>query len=120
MIGLEIKVEGLESLFKALNQISNLKKPTAEAVELYLQKVVSDAKAAVPVRTGTLQQSISWWGSEGEYHVGSPVEYAGYVEYGTSRMAPRAYLTLALTQNVPLLRQTLRSLIEGWLEGRAE
>jgi HK97 gp10 family phage protein len=120
MIGLNIKVEGLESLLKALNQIGDLKKSTADAVELCLQKIVGDAKAVVPVRTGRLQQSISWWGGGGEYHVGSPVEYAGYVEYGTSRMTPRAYLTPSLIQNVPLLKQTLRSLIEGWLEGKTE
>jgi HK97 gp10 family phage protein len=119
MIALSIKVEGIESLMKALQRL-NLMEPAAEAIELSLDKVVSDAKAIVPVRTGTLQRSIQWWGAEGEYHVGSRVHYAPYVEYGTSRMAPRPYLTPALMQNIPLLRQTLRGIVEGYLETRGE
>jgi HK97 gp10 family phage protein len=113
---LDIKVEGLESLLKALDQIAGLNEPAAKAIELYLQKVVADAKADVPVRTGTLQRSIMFWGGEGEYYVGSQVHYAGYVEFGTSRMAPRPYLTPALMQNIPMLRQTLGDMIEKWIE----
>jgi len=120
MAALNIKVEGLESLLKALDQIAHLNEPAAQAIELYLDKVVGDAQAIVPVRTGTLQRSIQWWGGEGEYMVGSRVHYAPYVEYGTSRMAPRPYLTPALMQNILLLRQALRDMVEAWIEERGE
>ncbi len=120
MIGLDIKVEGLESLLKALYRISNLKEPAADAIELFLDKVVNDAKAIVPVRTGTLQRSIQWWKAEGEYHVGSRVHYAPYVEYGARGRPPKPYLTPALMQNILLLRQALRDFIERWVENRGE
>ena len=119
MIGLDIRVEGIESLTKALEKL-RLAEPAYEATELFLEKTVADAKNIVPVRTGTLQRSIRWWGGEGEYHVGSNVHYAPYVEYGTSRMAPRPYLTPALLQNIPLLREALRELIRQHLERRGE
>jgi len=120
MFSLSIKIEGLENLVKALNQLANFKKPMAEAMELYLQKVVDDAQAIVPVHTGTLQRSIMFEGGEGEYRVGSRVFYAPFVEYGTSRMAPRPFLTPAIQQNLPLLQQALIDITEKWLQSRGE
>jgi len=120
MFQLTIKIEGLENLVKALNQLANFKKPMAEAMELYLQKVVFDAQSIVPIRTGTLQRSIMFQGSEGEYQVGSQVYYAPFVEYGTSRMAPRPFLIPAIQQNLPFLQDTLNDLAEKWLQSRGE
>jgi len=114
----EIKVEGTEKLAKALSSIANIQEPAAEAIELYLQKVVDDAKAIVPVRTGTLQRSIRFWAEEGEYHVGSDVHYAPYVEYGSSRMAPRPFLTPALQWNLHLLKDALLGKVEARLRRR--
>ena len=65
-----------------------------------VQKVCADTKRDAqifaPVDTGALRSSISYetgadqgsvWGE-----VGPTVSYAPYVEYGTSRMAPYAYM----------------------------
>jgi len=120
MAALNIKVEGVDNLVKALSQIQGFEKPLAEALELYLEKVVTDAKAIVPVRTGTLQRSIRFWGGEGKYTVGSRVHYAPYVEYGTSRMAPRPFLIPALMQNIPVLREALLNMVAEWLRRRGE
>ena len=67
---------------------------------IVVQKVCADTKrdaqAFAPVDTGALRSSISYetgadqgsvWGE-----VGPTVSYAPYVEYGTSRMAPYAYM----------------------------
>lgn len=117
---LSIKVEGIEKLVKALNNISDMREPVGQAIELYLEKVVTDAKALAPVRTGRLQRSIRFWGGEGEYHVGSDVFYSIFVEAGTSKMAPRPFLMPALMQNIPLLRQALLERVEEWLRSRGE
>ncbi len=114
-MALNIKVEGLDKLVKALSQIQGLQKPLAEALELYLGKVVADAKSVVPVRTGTLQRSIAFWGGEAEYVVGSRVDYAPLVEFGTSRMAPRPFLGPALLWNLPMLKEALLDKAEDWL-----
>ena len=119
-MALSIKVEGVDKLVKALSQIQGMQEPLAEAIGLYLDKVVTDAKSIVPVKTGTLQRSIIWQGGEGEYSVGSRVHYAPYVEYGTSRMAPRPFLSPALLWNLPMLKEALLNKVEEWLRGRGE
>ena len=119
-MSLKIEIKGIENLVKALQHIKGLQEPLAEAIELFLNKVVEEAQSIVPVRTGTLQRSIRWQGGNGEYSVGSPVNYASYVEFGTSRMAPRPYLTPALEHNIPLLKQDLLEKIKDWLRRRGE
>lgn len=67
------------------------------------QQVETTAKQLAPVHTGTLRRSISHRVNNiaggAEAVVGSDVPYAGYVERGTSRMAPRAYLGPALDRH---------------------
>lgn len=69
-----------------------ISKNVAEAIAEY-------ARILVPVRTGALKISIDVSGGGNSYEVsaestagGAPREYAGYVEYGTSRMAAQPYM----------------------------
>lgn len=75
------------------------------AVERAVVGGVRDAKAFAPVDTGALRNSIS---SEVHYSAGSTtgefgptVHYGEFVEDGTSRMAPRAYVGPAFDRNTP-------------------
>jgi hypothetical protein len=56
-----------------------------------------DVAGFTPVLTGALRAGwrVARVG-DGHYAVSNGVRYAGYVEYGTSRMAPRAMLGRAL------------------------
>lgn len=67
------------------------------------QAVVHDAMALAPVDTGALRASISVdYDNDGlGFEAGPTVSYGGYLEFGTSRMAPRAYLGPAFDRNVP-------------------
>lgn len=58
----------------------------------------SHAKDICPVDTGRLRNSITNAVEMGEQavYIGTNVEYAGYVELGTSRMKPRPYLKPAV------------------------
>lgn len=73
---------------------------TAAAIE-------RDAKIFVPVDTGNLKNSISTdilgsgAGVEIEAQIGPTASYGVYVELGTSRMAPHAYMGPALDRNSP-------------------
>lgn len=52
------------------------------------------AKSICPVDTGNLRNSIGTDITDGGYaaEIGPTASYGAYVEYGTSRMAPRAYM----------------------------
>jgi len=68
--------------------------------------VKTAAKTLAPVRTSNLKTSIGSRveGLRQEAYVGSPVEYAGYQEYGTKYTAAQPYLRPALEQNVDNIR----------------
>lgn len=61
----------------------------------------SYAKRDCPVDTGRLRNSITHAVEAGEQavYIGSNVEYAAFVELGTSRMKARPYLKPAATQH---------------------
>ncbi len=57
------------------------------------------AKQMCPVDTGTLKRSITRRIERRRALVGSNIEYAPYVEMGTSKMSARPYLRPALETN---------------------
>jgi len=69
------------------------------------------AKQYCPVDTGRLRNSITnvVEMSEQAVYIGTNVEYAAFVELGTSRMAPRPYLRPAATEHTEEYRQLLES-----------
>lgn len=68
--------------------------------ERTVTKIESAAKKACPVNTGRLRASIthevSAEGKEVVARVGTNVEYAAYVEFGTRHMPARSFLRSAL------------------------
>lgn len=78
-----------------------------------------DAKALAPVDTGFLRSSIGhsdlrYVGQSGvlEAEVGPTAEYGAYVEWGTSRHAPQAYMGPALNRNEPAFTAAMEQLAE--------
>lgn len=74
--------------------------PVGKDLARRAKKVTTVAKRMCPVDTGRLRSSIvDEMGSDGEglvARIGSDVEYAAYVELGTSRMGAQPYLRPAL------------------------
>jgi len=66
------------------------------------------AKELVPVDTGTLKRSITHeFHSKTHATVGSNVEYAPFVELGTSRMTAQPFLRPALHMNLKAIKKLL-------------
>ena len=63
--------------------------------------VEADAKALCPVKTGALWGSIKTQIDGASAKVTASKEYAGYVEFGTYKMAPRAFMRPAADVNEP-------------------
>lgn len=72
------------------------------------------AKKACPVDTGNLRNSITHTIDSGEdaVYVGTNVEYAPYVELGTSRTAAQPFLRPAATKHGSTYRAILRRNLE--------
>lgn len=83
-----------------LNKVADLE--FYRVVQETKDDVVEVAQDRVPVDTGKLQGSIDGTvrtrGDNIVFLVGSPVEYAAYVELGTSNMSAQPYLRPALEQ----------------------
>lgn len=78
---------------------------TDEAIERALEAIGLQAegyaKMLCPVDTGRLRNSIThtYDASEQKAYVGTNVEYAAYVEYGTSKTKPQPYIRPAVADH---------------------
>lgn len=77
------------------------KEQRARALEAVGMQAENYAKLLCPVDTGNLRNSITHeQGGEDFEVVGTNVEYAPYVEYGTQRMKAQPYIKPAVEEHV--------------------
>lgn len=74
--------------------------------------IEADAKAFVPVDTGNLRASISRTVDGLTAEIGPTANYGAYVEFGTSRQAPAAYMGPAFDRHAGQLEQALARLAD--------
>ena len=86
--------------------LSALKSAKANGLEAVGMRAETHAKHKCPVDTGRLRNSITHVVDAEAAYVGTNVEYAPYVELGTSRMRARPFLKPAATD--PLWDQQLQ------------
>lgn len=90
------------NLDRLMDRLERLENPQA-AIDRGLQKccliVEADAKQNCPVDTGRLRGSITHDVNNGEGKVGTNVEYANFVEFGTIKQSPQPFLYPALEAN---------------------
>lgn len=96
-----------------------IEKATAEqlarAAEIIGGMAESHAKELCPVDTGNLRNSITH-ATEDEGHtvvIGTNVEYAPYVELGTSRQRPQPYLRPAIENYIPQYQMVVQTVLSG-------
>lgn len=65
------------------------------------------AKRLCPVDTGNLRNSITHTVSGETAYIGTNVEYAAYVEMGTTRTVAKPYLKPAVADNADVYKQIL-------------
>lgn len=69
--------------------------------------IEADAKIFAPVDTGALKNSITSDISEFHAEIGPTVDYAHYVENGTSRMRGQPYMRPAADRRIPPFRRRI-------------
>lgn len=61
--------------------------------------ITAESQARTPVDTGRLRREQSYHVSGNQVDIGTNVEYAKYVEFGTSRQRAQPFLNSALSEN---------------------
>jgi HK97 gp10 family phage protein len=119
---MEIEITGLTELEKKLTGLEEkLTEALSEALDEIAGKIRDDARDLAPVDTGALRRSIrtekkgklevlviAGGGGVTNPRTGREVDYAGYVEYGTSRMSPQPYMRPALEKNLNLILRIVK------------
>ena len=115
-----IKIEGQKELQERLKKIESTAKTAIEQALLNSALIVErDAKINAPVDTGRLRSSImhrdkDFGTNEPMIEVGTNVEYAPYVEFGTSKAAAQPFLFPALNSNKQkILKEIAKALKKG-------
>ena len=90
-MGLSVHITDHSGLFQKATE--EQAKDALEAVGIQAEGYTAQN---APVRTGRLRASITHKTQGKTTYIGTNVEYAPYVEYGTSRMSPRYFLTNAI------------------------
>ena len=77
----------IENLIQGIGAAKN------ETLDQAADEIVSASKAVCPVRTGTLRDSLGVIASDADSRtVGSNVEYAPFVEFGTVKQRPQNFM----------------------------
>lgn len=114
-------IEGVEQLNSLAADLTHAGLITAhrgsKAVKKIGADVVADGQAFCPVDTGNLRNSIGvdYDGDGLGFEAGPTANYGPYVEYGTSKMAPEAYMGPAFDRNAPAFVAAVEELGESIL-----
>lgn len=121
-----IRVDGLDALIEKFKEMPEEKiKKLFTALKVSSLKIQEDAQAIVPVDTGRLKLSIQSraerkgdvvgaqvWSNASESESGKSVDYAAFVEFGTSKMKAQPYMRPALDKNKDRLMSELERVLK--------
>ena len=101
---MDVDVSELNRLAREIGRAGEMLHPKARAaVKKVAADIERDAKLFAPVDTGFLRSSIGIDMAGNAYYseavIGPTAEYAPYLEFGTSRMAPHAFMGPALDRH---------------------
>ena len=94
---------------------SMLNKAVLRGLEIIGGQAETYAKQRTPVRTGNLRNSITHMVEDGKEKaavIGTNVEYAPYVELGTSKQKPQPYLRPAIEDHVSEYQKILENEVQ--------
>jgi HK97 gp10 family phage protein len=114
-VSAQVQIKGLQAVIKFLSLLPSAVREAGDQVcSRAAARVEVEAKRIAPWRTGALCRSIlSKKIGEAEYTVGASVHYAGYVEYGTSRMREQPYLRPAVNTVMAGLPHEIQLLLQA-------
>lgn len=74
----------------------------------FAERAISSIKAAAPIQSGALRNSINYELVDGGINFFVGVEYAVFVEYGTRNRQANPFFEISIRQHLPELEQMIR------------
>ena len=110
MFKLRLKVHGIKEIRRKLAVAPhNIREVAHHSLASDINTMEDEAKHIVPVRTGNLRDSIFTKEiAQMSFIIGADAPYAGFVEYGTSRMMARPFLRPAMLMYESIMISHLR------------
>ena len=93
---MNISVSGIEEALAAVNRLSDIEGALTEGISDGAHAAAQSARELCPVRTGALRASIKAESSGTHAQISADCPYAGYVEFGTYKMAARPFMVPGL------------------------
>lgn len=121
MAQLSVEIRGIDSLRDRLRNLSpRVRRATEQAVAESGRAMERGMKRLAPVDTGTLRDSIRHRveGTTVTAGPGREVNYAIFVEFGTSRMAAQPYVRPVAEAERHLFPERVRLAVRGAVRGR--
>ena len=117
-----VTIKGISSLKVKLNKLDPLTRGAmSRGVQLAGLKVEADAKLVTPVDTGALRDSINTSGSStansATATIGTNLEYAPFVELGTSKASAQPFLQPSLQKNKKTARKIVMDEVRNAYKG---
>lgn len=120
-VDIKFKLDGVDELDKIITKFMKMGNE-AQVKRAFTQAcmyIKSQAKLLCPVDTGRLRQSIAYkvTMSDGAIkgEIGTNVEYAEYIEFGTSKMVAQPFLYPALKDNQEVVINIIKQSLLGSL-----
>jgi Bacteriophage HK97-gp10, putative tail-component len=110
-----ITITGLDELveFLSVGAPRKLQDSIATALTDLADDIRSTTTSLVPVKTGALKNSISVVKTEDSINASVGMDYASYVDQGTSRMAAEPFFTEPVSRIMELGQQRILSKLES-------
>lgn len=109
-----IKFDNHSNLDKVLSAEEEALERAMEMIGMQMEGYAKEElTASGAVDTGRLRASVSHSSSDKEVVVGTNVEYGPYIEFGTSKMAPRPYLRPTVQGHHDEYRNMVLSQLKG-------
>ena len=114
-----MRIKGKKQLERKLRNMSDVAKHQATQEALYSASAVVHGQAVnlCPVDTGNLRISLNFEVHDDYAEVGTPVEYAPFVELGTARMSAQPYLRPALDEQASQIQRLAGDIYMKHLRG---
>lgn len=120
-MSVKVEIKGMDQLVRNLSRYPNeLLKGVVAAVQITQARIVNDARADHPYvdRTGNLTNSImpgevDITDDEVTAYVEARMQYASFVEFGTSRAKAYPFLTPAMLRNAKTFRDSVARQVQA-------